>query len=932
MTSERWRKIEQIYNDALVMEASLRVDFVAKACGSDQKLRLEIEALLAVDGSAPDALLNQRVMSPLLPQGITGVTEALSVSPGSRFGAYQIEDCLGAGGMGKVFRALDTRLGRRVALKILNTRFADRGDREARAIASLNHPHVCTIFEAGDNYLAMELVDGETLAARLRRGPLRMEEVVRYGAQIADALAAAHARGLIHRDLKPANIMLTKLGVKVLDFGLAKFIDEEEDPLTQSGAVMGTPGYMAPEQREGRRCDQRTDIHALGLILSEMATGKRAEPESSKLQPPGFAHVVDRCTACDPDERWQSARDVKTELEWATTAPDAVRVEKSGSRRRTIFLSVAGALAASTLVAVSLREAITDSKPPRVVRLALSLPKSESSTDPGNLAGPAEISPDGETVVLQAGAGSRRNLWVRRFDSSQFEELLGTEGAKAPFWSPDGTRIAFFADEKLKKIPLHGGAAETVCSIPNAATRGGAWSSKGTILIGMNFSGILQVPDSGGEPTEISALDKQLGENSLRFPQFLPDGDRFIYYSRTNLPANHGIYIDSLSAAGKGRRRKIAVADGPALVGRDPFSKKYFLVFPNEKNVWMQPFNLDSTQVTSEKIAISDDVGPFSLSQTGTLVFRLASASTNTLNWLDREGRVLSSVGQTGDYWDLKLSPDQQKAALLNHRSLDGAFWIEILDLSRNLTTRITDAAARSFGLAWARDSRKLYYASWDPGVRENEPARRVMERVIDQAGDGTVLSVSPGRFVPMEMSQDGNQVLGQHEIGSVTIELGATIALTPLKAFNWREFGHTKRGNVLPQFSPDGRWIAYQSDVSGRFEIYMTDFPEGKSNRQISVAGGEQARWSGDSQELFYLAPDAAIWSAGTLVAVTSGVLKPVRLFAFPVSLGRSYFQYDVARDGQRFLIVNGKPNIESHEIRVIFNWPQLLRDSQRK
>ncbi len=929
MTSERWRRIEQIYNDALVMEKQFRADFVAKACGSDQKLFLEIEALLAVDGSSPDALLNQRVMSPW-PQD--AATAPLSVSPGSRFGPYQIEICLGAGGMGKVFRALDTRLGRKVALKILNTRFADRGDREARAIASLNHPHVCTIFEAGENYLAMELVDGETLAARLRKGPLRMEEVVRYGAQIADALAAAHTRGLIHRDLKPANIMLTKMGVKVLDFGLAKFVNEDGDPLTQSGAVMGTPGYMAPEQREGRQCDERTDIHSLGLILAEMATGKRVEPGVAKLEPPGFAHVVARCTARDPEDRWQSARDVKAELEWIATADVPIKPKKSGFRKRTVFLLVAATLAASALIAILSRDALTNSKPPNVVRLALSLPKNESTTDPGNLAGPAEVSPDGETVVLQAGAGSRRNLWIRRFDSSQFEELLGTEGAKTPFWSPDGTRIAFFADEKLKKIPLHGGAPETICSVPNAVTRGGAWNSSGTILIGMNFSGILRVSDSGGEPVEISPLDKQLGENSLRYPQFLPGGDRFIYYSRTNAPANHGIYIDSLSEAGAGRRRKIAVADGPARVGRDPFSRKYFLVFPNEKNVWMQPFDIDGARPTSEKVAISDDVGPFSLSQTGTLVFRLASASTNTLTWLDREGRVLSSVRQSGDYWDLKLSPDQQKVALLNHRSSDGAFWIEILDLTRNLTSRISDIAARSFGLAWARDSRKIYYASWDSGASENEPVRRIVARVIDQAGDGAVLSSSPGRFVPFEISPDGNQVLGQHEIGSVTVEQGASIAVSPLKGFNWRESARTKRGNVLPQFSPDGRWIAYQSDVSGRPEIYMTDFPEGRSNRQISVSGGEQARWSVDGQELFYLGPDSAIWSAGSLLSLTSGGQKPVRLFSFPVSVGRSYFQYDVIHSGQRFLIVNGKPDIESHEIRVIFNWPQLLRDAQRK
>jgi eukaryotic-like serine/threonine-protein kinase len=454
------------------------------------------------------------------------------LSVGARLGPYRIEAPLGAGGMGEVYQALDTRLDRAVAIKIMHQQFSERFEREARAIAALNHPHICHLYDVGPNYLVMELVEGETLANRLKRGALPLLLALQYGSQTAGALAAAHAKGIVHRDLKPGNIMVTKSGVKVLDFGLAK--SQRDETLTQTNAVIGTPKYMAPEQREGKECDARTDIYALGLVLREMAADF----------PPHVAHVVERCIADDPDERWQAASDVRNELEWTASSP-AITVTALATRSRAPLLGwiAAGALLIGLgiiLAFVHFRETPPAAQP---VRLQIPVPDGMSLYN-----FPVAISPDGRRVAFRAGGtDSPRRLWIRELDSLELKPLPSTEVSiltppgPPPFWSPDGRWVAFVAGGKLKKVEISGGLPQTIC---NGESFGGAWNRDGVIILGVDGAGLSRCPAMGGPAAPVTVLAP--GETAHVWPQFLPDGRHFLY-SRI-APEKTSVFVGSLDA------------------------------------------------------------------------------------------------------------------------------------------------------------------------------------------------------------------------------------------------------------------------------------------------------------------------------------------------------------------------------------------------
>ncbi len=910
MTPERWQQVEKIYNAALERPPHQREEFVIEACGRDEDLRRDLLAMLKENASSSGVFLNR----PAWEQAPALDPTTTVPAPGTRFGPYEIEAPLGAGGMGTVFRARDTRLGRAVALKICQAQFSNRFDREAQAISALNHPHICALYDVGPNYLVMELVEGDTLAARLKKGPLPSDSVVRYGAQLADALAAAHARGIIHRDLKPGNIMLTKTGVKVLDFGLAK--SAQDETLTSPNVALGTPAYMAPEQREGKECDARTDIYALGLILREMITGTR-HSDSALGASPQLAHVVERCLAADPDDRWQSAKDVRRELEWSAAQPAAQPESPAPNRVRpwTKWL-LAGAIAAIALSVLFIAaRALQTQKTgtPKVVRLALPLPEEGAVADPGRLNGPPVISPDGSVVVLPLGRGDGAALWMRRLGSDQFVRLNGTEGGGQPFWSPDGKQIAFFAGDKLKKMRLPDGAPQDLSDVHTVEARGGAWSSRGTILFGVNYDGLMSIPENGGSARAIAGLDPKIQENSLRFPAFLGDGNHFIYFSRTLDPQFHAIYLDALDTVGKQPRKLLVAADGPAAVGHDPFSGRDFLLFPKGGKLWAQQFNSGTGALSGEKTAISEDVGQFSVSSTGTLVYRQAGSEQNRLAWFDRLGRSTGAVGELGDYWEVGLSPDERYVSALNHRSAEGRFWVEIIDLARNVQSAVSDPKGRSFGPTWSRDSRRLYFTT----VLEQGNEIRVKE--INAAGLPALVARMPDRYDLRDLSPDGKIFLANLANSSIHYIL----SISPVNEMHWRPLDQTGAITANGQFSPDGHWIAYQSNESGASEIYLTDFPEMRRKLRVSTAGGSVPRWRGNGKELFYVAGDSMMMAA-PIEGFSSG--KPAPLFKLILLPEGAGFPYAVTRDGQRFLGVDRSVPSSARDLSIVFNWPQLI------
>jgi Tol biopolymer transport system component len=907
MTPERWRKIECVYHAALELKPDEREAYIEEACRDDQDLRREIESLVRRDNSSPDAPMNRPAWF------VSGEIKHTGLAPGTRLGPYEIEHALGAGGMGEVYKGRDTRLNRPVAIKLLRAQFSDRLEREARAISALNHPQICTLYDVGPNFLVMEFLEGETLASRLEKGPLPVALVCQYGARIASALAVAHRKGFVHRDLKPANIMLTKMGVKVLDFGLAKGAEDEH--LTQG--LLGTPAYMSPEQREGKACDPRTDIFSLGLILREMAIGKGitvAWPEGT----PHFAQLVDRCLRSDPDDRWQSATDLENALELLCTQPPAAAPLNKLRIHSWNVLAAISAILILTITAALWKRNPSGTVTPSTVRLVLEIPPQGPVSDPDQLVGPPAISPDGKVVVVALTLNGSSSLWIRRLDSDRFEQIEGTQGiGDQPFWSPDGKQIGFFADGKLKKVKVLHGKPETVCETPTVAARGGAWSRNGVILFGVNYQGLMKVPETGGEPVLIAGLDRHIGENSLRFPQFLADGNRFIYFSRTLDPGRHAVYLDALDTAGRIPRKKLTEVDGPSALGHDPVSNSNFLVYPKGGQVWAQRLDETTGLLAAEKYAIADDIGDYSLSDTGTLVFRRAISGQSTIRWVDRTGNPTTALGRPGDYWDVSLSPDEHYAAVINHASREGRFWVDLIDLARNVESPFSDLEGRASGLVWARDSHSLYFTSW------GEKQSQILSRRVDSTEPAHAVITSRERYDVKSVGPDGTFV-ADHRVGTAARGIGfAQGGHLP-----WRPFAAPDVMLQRGQFSPDGKWLLYQSNESGAFEVYVSDFPGLNLRRRVSVSGGSQSRWARDGREIFYVTPDNLLMSLTVLDPVHMVFSRPRPVFKLSAQiLPWGGFSYDVARDSKRFLLINTVPSTSLNALEVVLNWPQLMR-----
>jgi Tol biopolymer transport system component len=856
--------------------------------------------------------------------------------------------------MGEVYRAKDTRLDRTVAIKILPPQFSadavykQRFEREAKIISRLNHPHICVLHDIGQqdgiDYLVMELVEGETLAKRLEKGPLPLEQVLKLGAQIAEALDKAHRNGIAHRDLKPGNIMLTRSGAKLLDFGLAKSrgpeavwsgpssLPTQDGALTDKGTILGTLQYMAPEQLDGKEADVRTDIFAFGAVLHEMATGRKAfagksqasliaaimEHETapiSTLQPMTPAtldRVVKTCLAKDPDERWQSAQDLKLQLQWiAESGPQSGGAGTISTRRKRwerwawIVTTTVLFLAALPFVVAYLR------RPPAEARtLKLFLLPPEKATF-----GSSAISPDGRQLSFVATADGKKLLWVRPLDSLTAKALAGTEGAAYPFWSPDSRFIGFFTQDKLKKIEVFGGPAQTLSDVVEG--RGGTWNRNGEIVFAPNYlDALYRISTAGGEATPVTTLDRSHQENSHRWPYFLPDGRHFLYFVRSAQRDQQGLYVGSLDS--KDKKRLLSAAGSTAYVAPG------YLLFVRDGMLVAQPFDAGRLQITGEPFSVAQRVGydsnmlsNFSVSDTDVLTYRRGDMNTQLI-WVDRGGKQLGSIAAPPDYERPQLSPDEKRLAGARLDPETGAGDIWLLELSRGTLSRFTFDPWYDYLPVWSPDGSRIVFASNPDGPTD------LYLKALSGTGQSGVLLKSSTPKEPNDWSLDGRFILYDNlDLRTKKRDLW----VLPLSGDRQpRPFLQTPFDERQGRFSPDGRSVAYVSDESGRFEVYVQSFPTPGGKWQISTEGGSDPRWRRDGKELFYRAADGKLMAVEVKGGSIFEARSPKVLLATP-PLNFFDRNYAVTADGQRFLISTPVRDASSEMITVVINWTAELR-----
>jgi Tol biopolymer transport system component/predicted Ser/Thr protein kinase len=870
----------------------------------------------------------------------------MPLSPATRLGPYEIVSSIGAGGMGEVYRARDTRLDRAVAIKVLpehlssNAQLRERFDREAKVISSLSHPHICPLYDVGHqdgvDFLVMEFLEGETLAHRLRKGPLPSDQVLQYAIQITDALDTAHRNGVVHRDLKPGNIMLVKTGAKLLDFGLAKLrateaaagmtaLPTQTTPLTGEGTILGTLQYMAPEQLEGSEADARTDIFALGAVIYEMATGRKAfagksqaslisaimtgEPTAisgvQPLAPSVLDHVVRTCLAKDPDARWQTAHDVLVELKWIVEAGSQAGVPRPIVARRKNWQRLSWALpAALSLGILALAVVHFRERPKEVHRARFLVPIPGQPVDWFEWNIPA-VSPDGQRVVFRAtGADGKWYLWVHPLDSFATERLAGTDGGDSPFWSPDSRFVAFWAGDKLKKVDVSGGPVYTLCDAPPGYHGLGSWSKDGSILFEAQ-SRLRAVSSAGGEDKPAREPDRSRQERFQLFPHFLPDGHHFLYGSGSSDSNKTGIYLASL---GSSQTRLLVPGTFRAI-----YAPPGFLIYRRGESLLAQPFDARSLRLTGEPVPIADQVreGGFSASDNGVLVYRREVFGNVQLAWYSREGRRQQAVGEPGMYRQIVLSPDERRLAVERADPQNGTQNIWILELSTGVFSRLTFGAGDSDAI-WSPDGRELLFTSTPNGKWG------LYRKVLDGGSEGLLYQSDEPKFA-YEWLKDGS-IFFINANGKTFYQLPATGERKPV-ALLTSEFDKDE-----PRFSPDERWVAYNSLESGRWEIYVAAFPSFAGKRQVSVSGGCQPFWRGDGKELFYLTLDGKLMVAEVKGGATLQTSAPQALFQTPTRANPILGQYRVTADGKRFLFsepVNEGPE----QLTVVLNWDAGLK-----
>ena len=901
----------------------------------------------------------------------------MALSPGTKLGPYEIQSPLGAGGMGEVYRARDTRLERTVAVKILPAHLSSspelkaRFEREARAVSSLNHPHICHLYDVGAQdgaeYLVMEYLEGESLADRLRKGALPFKQALELGIQIAEALATAHRAGILHRDLKPGNVMLTASGAKLLDFGLAKStpaltgtaaaaisgmtpstptmtIAELSSPskgLTQRGTVVGTFQYMAPEVLQGAEADTRSDVFGLGCVLYEMVSGRKAfegktqlsvmtailekdpEPVSTvqAMSPPAFDHLVKTCLEKNPEERFQTAIDVKVQLKWIAEGGAQMQPAASGPKASRLPWLVAGAAILVALGAIAAYVGVPRRQDAAVVRSFIPPPAGMAFVTLAPAASPPVISPDGSRLVFAARDDKgKEQLYIRPLNSVTATPIAGTDEASYPFWSPDSREIGFFADAKLKKIDANGGPPQTLCD--SAIGRGGAWSKDGVIVFAAGpQQALLRVSADGGASEPASKLDLARGENSHRWPYFLPDGKHFLFWARDSRGTlEHAIYVGTLGSL-----------DARLLVKSESMAVYVpgYLLLMRGQTLMAQPFDAGRLETSGSPVPVAEHVlinltsnrPVFSASDNGTLVYQTGSEQGGwRLLWFTRDGKAEGTLGEVDRYFDPAISPDGTRvAASLFSSQGTGDLWI--FDLRRNTKTRLTFGPANQRFPVWAPDGKTIYYASNGKG------SYHILAKSVDGTGPDRVVMDEDAFDYPRDVSPDQKYLLYMR--GATVGTTGTAIWALPLTGNERKPFA------VVPSLyitgaasvSPDGKWMSYESNESGRFEVYVTPFPAGGAKWQVSTGGGTSAKWRHDSKELFFLDPADNLMAVG--VNPSSATIQlgtPHELFR-AVGVQNTLGAYAVTGNGKGFLLNTGDVKEENQPLTMVQNWTVGLK-----
>jgi serine/threonine protein kinase/Tol biopolymer transport system component len=947
VSAPSWADLEALFHEALTRGPAERAAFLAERSAGRPELQAEVEALIRRHESTASALEQPPMMPP-----------QTRLKAGMRLGPYEITAPLGSGGMGEVYKARDTRLDRTVAIKVLPSHVAadanlrERFEREARAVAALNHPHICTLHDVGQqdgtDYLVMEYLDGQTLAQRLEKGAPPLDQALEYAIQIADALDKAHRQGIVHRDLKPANIMLTKSGVKVLDFGLAKLapaahvgiaamtgVATQTSPLTGQGTILGTLQYMAPEQLESKEADARTDIFAFGAVVYEMVTGKRAfegktqaslissimsfepAPLSSiqRMSPAGLDRVVNICLAKDPEDRWQSAHDLARELRWIQEAESgagrgAVRTRKWPPLSQPIAWAAAGLFLLTSLALTFVYFRGSAPSRARPVRLQMVAPANTAFADS------VAVSPDGSWLAFTAtDPEGSSSLWIRSLDSLVARALPGTEGARHPFWSPDSRALGFFAGGKLKTTELSAGTPQILAEA-SLDPRGGTWGLDGTIVFAPAFQGsLLRVAATGGKVSPAIALDSIRKEQTHRWPSFLPDGRHFLYYTSRGGGEEPGeIFVGSLDEQPP---RRVLESSSLAM-----FAAPGYLLFVRGKTLLAQPFDLDQLRLNGKPVAVADQLSlsgstaglrTFSVSSSGVLAYHAGSGNKTQLAWLDRAGRELGVLGKAADHYAPRLSPDGTRLAENlwdSDSSTNGDIWLT--DLARSIASRFTFDPAEDTQPVWSPDGKRLFFASSRQGVQQ------LYQALADRPGSEELLLRSGAWKLADDVSPDGQFLIYETLDPKAQIDLW----LLPLSGDRSpKPFVVTPFGEWGAQFSPDGRWVAYASNESGRSEVSVQAFPGPGGKWQVSSEGGTMPRWSKDGRELFYLGAEGRLMAAEVRLSPSFDSRVPTALFK--VSLLESPDrQYDVSPDGTRFLVNRVSKGTEAAPMTVVLDW----------
>jgi serine/threonine protein kinase/Tol biopolymer transport system component len=883
----------------------------------------------------------------------------MPLAPGSKLGPYEIGAPLGAGGMGEVYRAKDTRLERTVAIKILPAQFSSdpvrkqRFEREAKTISSLNHPHICTLHDVGSqdgvDYLVMECVEGQTLAKSLEKGALPLEQVLKYGAQIADALDKAHRHGMVHRDLKPGNIMLTASGAKLLDFGLAKLSAPmasvatmtatavKQSPATEQGTIVGTFQYMSPEQIEGKEVDGRSDIFSLGAVLYEMLTGKRAFEGKSQLSvasailerepapisavkpssPVALDRTIRKCLAKERDARWQSVGDLATQLGWIAEAQTQNGIAAPSIAARNRLAGLGWLVSVGLLILLGAGGALWLAESRQAQRTMY------FSSPFAGVANYLALSKDGQTVAMVSYSEQKNKymIWTYKLGERNASIVEGTDDASNPFWSPDGNWIGFFSQGKLKKVDASGTSVQVLADAPNG--RGGSWNKDGVILFTPDvFTGVYRIASNGGTPTEVTTLDAERADSSHRWPTFLPDGKHFLYLA-ANFSGSfekNAIFLGSLDS----KEKRLVLAASSNVVYAEPGYLVYLR--DSDRSLVSQRFDLNSFSTSGDSRVVQSgvrylpqvDLALFDVAGKRTLVAQTGKgAVTSQLEWFDRTGKVVGTVGGPGSFANPSLSNDGQKLAFDEPNPNGRMFGIWTRDLRTGAVSRLTLDDSLNQVPIWSPDGKKVVFTS-----NRNRFNRLYWKNGNGSGAEEQIVDLGAIQEVCWDWSRDGKFLLVRKDR-----ELWA-ISLKEMKAMPYLQGKGAIRNG---QFSPDGKWVAYASNESGMWEVYVSPFPEANSKWQVSRGGGEEPRWRSDGKELFYLSSARKLMTVEVKLSSSLEARDPVELFQTRSRQrisSQDVFTYSVGEDGQRFLVntIIDEPN--AAPLSIALNWAEEMKE----